>query len=146
MKAILDKDNKIIRYEKSTSTVGVDVSRLKSTSGLKTLLDINKQLKLLDIRQNYQAKIDAITAKYAPYEVESFADQRAEWRAWHIDSTTPTPIVDALATARGIDREVLLSKIGDNVLAITTIQGEQNALEDRINACTTLEELEAIVV
>jgi len=146
MKAILDKDNKIIRFEKSTSMGGVDVSRLKSTGGLKTLLDINKQLKLLDIKQMYQGKIDNISKKYAPYEVESFVDQRGEWRVWHNDNNAATPIVDALAAARGVDREVLLNKIGANVIALTTIQGEQNALEDKIKACTTQDELDAVEI
>jgi hypothetical protein len=102
--------------------------------------------KLKEVRKKYQNLIDKQKSNYADYEIDSFVDQRREWTAWSADDTTPTPIVDALAAGRGIDRLDLLAKIGNNVVAIAMMQGQQNALEDKIKACTTLEELEAIEV
>jgi len=105
-----------------------------------------KSDKLQEVRASFQSQVDALRSKYAPYEIESFVDQRAEWRAYKNKSTALTPIVDTLANTRGIPKKDLLSKIEANVLGITILQGQQNALEDTINACTTLEELEAIGV
>ena len=46
----------------------------------------------------------------------------------------------------GFTREELFAKIGTNVLGITALQGAQNLKEDAIKACTTVAELEAIVL
>jgi len=107
-------------------------------------LEVLRADKLSQVRKDFQAKIDAITAKYAPYELESFADQRAEWRAWKANSAAATPVVDALAAARGLTTAALMAKIEANVLAITTMQGQQNAIESQIKAATTVAALEAI--
>ena len=111
-----------------------------------TLVEYKKKCMLYDVIAKHQAIIYNLTAEYAPYEVESFIDQRNEWRAWKADATAATPIVDVLASARGISKEALMAKIEANVLAIVKLQGSQNAIEDSIKACTTIEELEALEV
>ena len=105
-----------------------------------------RQEKLAEIRQKFQSLIDSIKSQYAPYEIESFADQRAEWRAWVADNTAKTPIVDALAQARGIDREELLQRIGEKVTQIVQLQGTQNRIEDSLKMLSSVEDIEAINV
>ena len=143
MRKAIIRDGKIVSFTNNTDARGISVVGIE-TAGLKTELDISKAFKLKEIKETFQGKINALTAKYNKYEVESFVDQRAEWKAWHLDDTSKTPMVDVIADARGIDREVLLGGIGKNVLFILGVQGEQNKLEDAIKACTTEEELEAI--
>ena len=109
-----------------------------------TLVEYKKKCMLYDVIAKHQAIIYKLTAKYAPYEIESFVDQRNEWKAWKADKTTATPIVDTLATTRGINKEELMAKIEANVLAIVQLQGAQNALEDKIKACTTIEMLQEL--
>ena len=105
-----------------------------------------RQEKLTEIRQKFQNLIDSIKSQYAPYEIESFADQRAEWRAWVADNTAKTPVVDVLAQARGIDREELLQRIGEKVTQIVQLQGTQNKLEDQVKSANKIEDIEAIDV
>ena len=105
-----------------------------------------RQEKLSEIRQKFPTLIDSIKSKYAPYEIESFADQRAEWRAWVADNTAKTPIVDALAQARGIDREALLQRIGEKVTQIVQLQGTQNRIEDSVKMLNDVEDIEAVNV
>ncbi|BCD61757.1 hypothetical protein NrS5_53 [Nitratiruptor phage NrS-5] len=115
------------------------------TPATKTFDEI-KQEKLKEIKNKFQQFINSIKSQYAPYEIESFQDQREEWREWVKDNSTPTPIVDALAQARGIDRVELLNRIGQKVVQIISIQGLQNKLEDQVNAAQTIDEVEAIDV
>ena len=143
--AILDNNDKVICFTTDASKGGIPVDGL-NTSNLKTKLDIEKAVKIKEIKQIAQNKIDELSAKYAPYEVASFADQRAEWKLYIADNNAKTPIVDAIANARGISRDDLFTKIGNNVTAIATAQGQQNALEDAIEACATIEDLEAIEI
>lgn len=109
-------------------------------------LEDAKEQKAKEVRDYFQKQIDEMQTKYAPYELQSFTDQKEEWKLWKQDPNASVPIVSAMATARGISKEELMQKIEDNVIGIATLQGQQNKLEDAINACTTLEELEAIEV
>lgn len=138
------KDGVIISISTTSgSDYGIDVN-VKNIG--RNIIDVLKESKAKTLRTKYQKQIDAISSNYAPYELESFTDQKAEWKLYSADNTASTPIVDAMATARGITRDALFTKIGTNITAIATLQGQQNATEDAIKACTTLAELDAIVV
>jgi len=108
------------------------------------IIDALKAYKEQLVKDTVQSLVDQIKGKYAQFEVESFLDQREEWRRWVADSNAPTPYVDALAAARGISKEELMKRIGKKVTALATLQGKQQALIDKIEAATTIEELEAI--
>lgn len=112
--------------------------------GLSTYLDFCKCLASITIRNKYTDIMSAIRSNYTVYELESFQDQRLEWKAWLSDNTALTPIVDALALSRGIPREMLLQKIGEKVTYLITIQGEQNSAEDSVASCNSLEDLAAL--
>ena len=145
MKHIKVKDGLCVCSLKSP--VEGTVSVPKTTKWLlgESILDVLKRVKLKFIKDLYQSKINNLMANYNKFELESFADQRTEWKAWKQDDTIATPIIDTLAAARGIDREVLLDKIGKNVLYIVGLQGEQNSIEDAIKACSTEEELTLLI-
>ncbi len=133
----IDKDGNLIWIGQEKSEQEVDP---------KTQLEKLREKKLAEIRQKFQGVVDSIKSQYAPYEIESFADQRAEWRAWVAGNTAKTPIVDALAQARGIDREVLLQRIGEKVTQIVQLQGTQNKLEDQVKSMDKVEYIEAVNV
>jgi len=124
------------------NTIEID-ARTSFTEG-DPIVDVAKRSKKLVVRSAYQIKVDALARGYAQYELDSFADQRVEYRNWKADDTSPTPVIDAIAAGRGISREDLLAKVEEKVVYIATLQGQQNAKEDEINACTTLEEVEAV--
>ena len=139
--AHIDADDNIVKFSNSP-TSGIPIESWMQIDTLKTKLDIDKELALNNTRLKYQAIVDKLTASYNDYEIESFVDQRAEWKLFTTDPTSFTPIVDALAAARAITREELFQKIELNVLGLLNIQGAQNATEAAIKASTSYEELD----
>ena len=66
------------------------------------------------------------------------------------DPTASTPLLSALAESRGISLpdlvERVLAKADAFAVASGSIIGQRQALEDRLDACTTLEEVQGITV
>jgi len=141
--ALINKDGTIVSFSTKKSDGSIEITGMK-ISGLKTLLDIQKEKALSIVRNAFQKKMNEKTSKYAKYELDSFVDQRTEWKLWMQDNDIDTPIVDALAESRGIDRSDLLEKIGYNVIEITKLQGLQNKIEDSIKMCQTAVEIEQL--
>ena len=104
-----------------------------------------KAQKISTIRAKFDGLVEGLKSDAAPYEVETWAVQTAEYSAWVANNTTPTPYISALAAARGMTLADLMAKIGAKVAGLATIQGMQHALEAAVNAATTQAELEAVV-
>ena len=134
-----------VRYTPADNTVLVEDDFELPETGT-DFVNAYKEYLLNRVLLKYQGIVNAVRNKYSEYEVESFTDQRNEWKLYIADNNAKTPIVDAIANARGISRDDLFTKIGNNVTAIATAQGQQNALEDAIEACATIEDLEAIEI
>ena len=128
---------KIIYFQDGTTTViGIDTPV--------TLVDAQAK-KIAAIRTHFDGLVAGLKADAAPYEVETWAVQTAEYSAWVANNTTPTPYVSALAAARGMTLADLIAKIGAKVAGLASIQGAQHALEAAVNAATTQAELDAVV-
>ncbi len=116
----------------------------------KVIADIQaeKEAKLIEINNAFDKEMYIISSKYPDAEKLSWDKQEKEARAYLIDSTSPTPMLDAIATARDIDKTTLARKIVEKAdaysVAVGQAIGKRQALEDAINAATTLEELEAV--
>ena len=108
-------------------------------------LSILKAQKISDTRAHFESLVAGLKADAAPYEVETWAVQTAEYSAWAANNTVPTPYVSALAAARGMTLSDLMAKIGAKVAGLASIQGMQHALEAAVNAATTQAELDAVV-
>jgi predicted house-cleaning NTP pyrophosphatase (Maf/HAM1 superfamily) len=71
-------------------------------------------------------------------ERESWKKQETEARAYIADSAAPTPLIDALAASRGVDKADLVSRIIVKADLFATISGQligkRQALEDAVNA------------
>lgn len=104
-----------------------------------------KAQKIAAIRAYFGNMVDALKADAAPYEVETWSVQTAEYSAWMADNATATPYVSALAAARGLTLDALMGKIGAKVAGLATIQGTQHALETAANAATTEAQLQEIL-
>jgi len=109
-------------------------------------LDELRLIKIKEVHSKYKEIISNALELYSELEKSTFQSQEDEWIRWNTDNTISTTIIDVLATARGIDRLVLLDKIGNNVLSRITLVGEQQAKEDEINACTTETEINNITI
>lgn len=143
--AIIDNDGNITAFTTNSKLGGVNTQGV-NIDGITTELALLKAIKMQAVRSHYQNRVNELSNNYSSYEVETFATQQAEWKLWVADSNAPTPFIDAIAAARGIDRAVLLDKIGANALNIASILGLQQAKEDAIKACTTTDEVEAVVI
>ena len=70
-----------------------------------------KREKLTEINAAYEASISALTETYPPSEILSWDKQETEARAYLADANASTPFIDALSTARGIDKTELVTRI-----------------------------------
>ena len=109
-------------------------------------LDEAKAAKLSEI--NAAADRAIATATYPDREISTFDKQEAE--AYAADPTASTPLLSALAQARGVPLpdlvERVLAKADAFAVASGSIIGQRQALKDRLDACTTLEEVQGITV
>ena len=105
-----------------------------------------KKSKLLEIRNHFNNIVEGIKNDVAPYEVATWDVQRIEYAEWLVNKDAAIPYVRALATARGIDIDTLMGKIGVRVAALASVQGAQQALEVQVEACGSVEAVMAISV
>ena len=109
-----------------------------------------KAAKLSEINAVADRAIGTLTVTYPDREISTFDKQEAEARAYAADPTASTPLLSALAQARGIPLSDLvgrvLAKADASAVASGSIIGQRQALEDRLDACTTLEEVQGITV
>lgn len=109
-----------------------------------------KAVRLSEINTAADRAISTLTATYPDREIATFDKQESEARAYAADATASTPLLSALAQARGIPLpdlvERVLAKADAFAVASGSIIGQRQALEDRLDACTTLEEVQGITV
>ena len=95
---------------------------------------------------NKHAGIDSVPE----FEFASWAIQASEAKAWQLDKNAPTPVLDGIATARGIPADVLKSAALRKTLAYEQlaahVAGQRQALQSKIEAAKTQAELEKIVI
>ena len=113
-------------------------------------LEEMKAAKLSEINAAADRAIGTLTVTYPDREISTFDKQESEARAYAADPTASTPLLSALAQARGISLpdlvERVLAKADAFAVASGFIIGQRQALEDRLDACTTLEEVQGITV
>lgn len=109
-----------------------------------------KTAKLSEINAAADRAIATLTATYPDREISTFDKQEAEARAYTTDPAASTPLLSALAQARGVPLDELvrrvLAKADTFAVASGSIIGQRQALEDRLDACMTLEEVQGITV
>lgn len=95
-----------------------------------------------------QAEMDAISAKYPPFEVQTWTDQEREARAWTADAATLTPLLGPIAEARGITLADLVGRVIAKAdayrAAVAACIGKRQKLEDDIAAAVAAEDRAAL--
>lgn len=113
-------------------------------------LDEVKAAKLSEINAAADRAIATLTATYPDREISTFDKQESEARAYTADATASTPLLSALAQARGIPLPDLVGRVLAKADAFAgasgSIIGQRQALEDRLDVCTTVEEVQSIAV
>ena len=110
------------------------------------LTSTQKQAKIKALQDKYQAEYDAYLAKYPQAEVSSFDDKKREAIAYNLDNTTPTPIIDSILAGLGDDKATYINSILAKVQFLAQKEGAMVKTRDAIKACTTQDELDAIVI
>lgn len=103
----------------------------------KALADF-KADKNAEINAAFEFAIATIKSGYPADEVASWPKQEAEARAYQADALAVTPLLDALATTRGITKADLVTRIISKADLFANISGQligkRQKLEDDLNA------------
>lgn len=111
-----------------------------------------KAAKTSEINTQAQAYIDHATGadQLPAFEVQSWAIQGAEAKAWHADSTAPTPTLDAIAKARCVPLDALRAGAYKKTMmyeaVVASVTGQRQKYNDQLRAAKTLTEIDAINV
>lgn len=113
-------------------------------------LEEAKAAKLAEINAECQRMLESLTPTYPERELTTFDKQESEAKAYAADPTASTPLLSALAAARGIELADLVGRVIAKADAFTIasgfIIGQRQALEDRLDAAPTVDDVRDIVV
>lgn len=107
-----------------------------------------KTARLAEVNAAYDEAVSALVATYPDAELLTFDKQEAEARAWLADSAADTPLIDALAAGRGMDKAELVSRIMKKAdafaVAVGFLTGQRQRYEDEISAAGNAEDVESV--
>ncbi|GLP98697.1 hypothetical protein GCM10007891_05510 [Methylophaga thalassica] len=97
------------------------------------------QLKNNEIKNGFQAAVQAITTTYTQEEISTFLTQENEALAWQADNNALTPGIDYIVANRpSVDKATLVSSIISNATTYKDIvfpaMGKKQAYEDKLYA------------
>ncbi len=112
-----------------------------------------KSEKFAKINAQTQKELSRFTATYPQGEVSTFDKQESEAKAFIADNAADTPLLDALAANREIDKTELATRIVTKATAFSAasgaIIGKRQKLEDALNLLTvethTIDDIALIV-
>ena len=116
------------------------------------MLNVLKEEKLKQLSIAAQVYVDSATGgdKLPEFEMQTWAIQAAEAKAWQLDKNVPTPVLDGIATARGIPTDTLKAAALRKTLAYEQlaahVTGQRQALQSKIEAAKTQAALDKIVI
>lgn len=112
-------------------------------------LETLRARKLREIDGAFSNAAEALLLGYPQAERLTWPTQQAEALAWAANSSTPTPYLDGLATARGITAEDMRSRTLEAVqiwmAASQLLVGHRQALRDAAQAAQSKEALAMVV-
>ncbi len=95
------------------------------------------------INEQSQSYMQSVEDEYPEFEKRTWSAQSAEANAWALDDTSLTPVLDAIALARGVDRLTIISKAYAKSLNYTntaaSLAGARQALESQIIESTDID-------
>lgn len=92
----------------------------------------------------YDKRFAQLNLAVTALEQSTFAQQRAEAEAYQVDNTSPTPMLSALATARGITLSQMVAKVVSAIdkynTDVATLLANKQAVEKEIKECVTIKD------
>lgn len=96
----------------------------------------NKKSEIKNINDVYKRKVNALTIDTPEEEINTWSKQETEAKAFLLDNSSPTPLIDSICLKRNIDKNILVSKIIEKAnlysIAVGELTGERQKLEDEI--------------
>lgn len=108
-------------------------------------LETVKANKVKEARDYFNEIMISFEDDAAKFEIATWEIQRSEWISYIANPAALTPYCDMLATTREITRDDLMAKVGYKVVGVAQIQGNLHKLEDVINACLTIADVNLVV-
>ena len=137
-------------YQNDEVEQGYDGNWYKKGFAPKQPLEEAKALKLAEINAACDSILKTAVKTYPDTEVMTFDQQVKEAEAYIADPSSPVSLLVSLASARGIELadlvERVMAKHQSYSLLSGAVIGQRQALEDRLNACETIDDVNAIVV
>lgn len=100
------------------------------------------------VDMGYDSAISAITSTYPATEIASWPKQEDEARAYIVNNSTPTPLLTALATARGVTVSDIAARViakADAYVGIAgALIGRRQARQDAIAVAVANSDLAAL--
>lgn len=104
---------------------------------LPALADL-KAAKLDELAADFAQRMGAVKAGYPDDEIQSWFDQKSEAVAYTASASAPTPLLSAMASARGITVSDLAARVIANAIGYATAAGlfigKRQKYEDAVNA------------
>nr|DAT06917.1 MAG TPA: hypothetical protein [Caudoviricetes sp.] len=144
---VFTKDGEQIWQQIGSLPDGVSLTPPESVN-----IDGLKSVKLVALNAAAQAFINkhAGIDSVPEFEFASWAIQAAEAKAWQADKAASTPVLDGIATARGIPADVLKSAALRKTLAYEQlaahVAGQRQALQSKIEAAKKQSDLDKIEI
>jgi len=90
----------------------------------------------------YDKRLQSLNLSASELEKDSWAEQRAEAEAYNADNNASCPMLQSLATARGITLAEMVTKVLDAVSAyndqVATLLAAKQVVETEIKACASI--------
>lgn len=145
-----DVYDEAIRAQNKGKVIYVVGGRLEYRDTLYNTLDLAKRSKLNEINLKADEALSKVTSIYPMMEIVSWYKQELEAAQYRKDPSTPTPMTDAIALYRGIDKEILVDRILEKADLFAQVSGatfgRRQNLEDKLQRAKTVDEVKAIEV
>lgn len=136
------QQNENLQVLSSEEATGTKAQYDLTTDDIANTVTFMKHIMRLRLDEVYDKRIIQQKMQVSMLEHDSWAEQLAEAKAWQADNSVSVPMVDALATARGITTSEMVTKIIDANTAynakIQTLLAAKQTVETEIKACATI--------
>lgn len=144
---VFTKDGEKVWRDIGSLPDGVSLTQLETAN----LADL-KAAMLTNLNAAAQAFVDSHSgASQVPdFEMATWTLQSTEAQAWAADKSAPTPILDGIAAARGLDKDTLKAAALKKALAYSALSaivaGQRQAIQDQIEAAKNKSALDKIKI
>lgn len=144
---VFTKDGEKVWKDIGSLPDGVSLTPLETAK----LEDLKAAL-LTNLNAAAQAFVDSHSgASQVPdFEMATWTLQSTEAQAWAADKSAPTPILDGIAAARGLDKDTLKAAALKKALAYSALSaivaGQRQAIQDQIEAAKNKSALDKIKI